>query len=360
MMPRVAAGRAGMPAVGFVASGNLANDTIWILWNHLAGRDEIDCRIFTDGFVIGDLQAFQRPEPLEALLRDPRGLDALVLSIRSPGDTERMVLMRCREVGVPTVLILADCGSGAQKFIEKGAFVWPDRLCVADSVTLAQMTAAGAPAEILRPAGSPYLDYIERMAAAAKHGPKQDRVAYFCDVPNREDFMTWGKPIAFDERDVVRDLETAVRLRPAWKFVVRPHPKQLHAGLTPGLLAEDSCSRRPLHEVLSRYAICISTYSTALLVSVRLGVPAVSYQPNDTAKVREALYRAVGIPIVTTPQALACSLDTTPAPDSELMKSILFNPGAATHYLESLILETASSRQTAGTNRTAVPICRAN
>jgi hypothetical protein len=334
------------PRVGFVASGNLASDTVWLIWNHLRCNRGIDCHVFTDGFIIGDFTGFPRLQPLESLQRNPSIVDLVLLSIRSPGTEERDLLRRCHGAAVPTVLILADCGSGAQKFREQEQFVWPDYLCVADSLTHDLLAEAGAPPERLIGAGSPYLDRIAALAGGegANASGIEGRTAYVCNVPNREDFLTWGRPVAYTEDDILAGINQTACLRPQWNFVVRPHPKQLRTTTMPKLVSDEFATRQPLTEVLRRYSICISSYSTALIVATTLGVPAVSYQPHPHVKIREALYRELGIPVVTTPSELAQILDAPPSPDVRRLAKILFNPGHSLEQIEAILFEVLTTR----------------
>lgn len=325
-------------------SGNLAAETIALVYAELSTVPGCEVQILTDGklYTHACRVAAPRevnPELPEAWLGEA---DLFITGIRSPGDVERRWIRAARRLGVPALVVLSDIGNGATKFKDPGGWALPDVLAVPDQITWGNLKTAGIPEAILFPLGSPYLDEICERPLPCQ--PNSNRITLF-DLPNADDFSNMGISAPYTELQVVGGFtESVAKLRDV-RPVVRPHPKQR---ADPAYRASPFSERAgtPLHllesleECIGASKIVVSTYSTCLLLAHRLGRHAVSYQPNTGHNaVRRDLYFATGIPIATSACELMGIIErmlTEPDPPPST-PSFLFNPGSSLNALSALV-----------------------
>lgn len=277
-------------------SGNLAAETMKLLAVELSARLPDRVRLVTDGFLLlegkGDLElTLVDPARAEQWLRPN---DLLVSSIRSPGAVERQLIRAARKVGASSVIVLADLGTGPQKFRDAQGWALPDVISIADPLTLEAFVKAEIPEDTLYHGGSPYLDQLVKATVREQSGTAS---ALFFDVPNREDFVGWQVEFTYDEVDATAGFRRACR-RLGVNPLIRPHPKQRrpHQRLT------------SLVDCLGSARLFVSTYSTALVVAKQHGKHAVSFQPGQP-QVRANVFAASGIPVAATEADLIRLMD---------------------------------------------------
>jgi hypothetical protein len=300
------------PIVTF-ASGNLAAATMRLVNNAVTQKGWL-LRAFTDGVLLdapGAAQNLRTVDIAEACswLRDAA---LLVTSIRSPGDVEQSLIRIASQLGVPSLLVMADLGSGPQKLRDENhALVLPDAIAVADAVTWRIFVGSGVESARLQKVGSPYLDALRPVAANSLCSALE--VCFF-DVPSDSDFAIWGSNAPYSESYVRHSFASTICGIGGATAVIRPHPKQrdesAYFGVIGGAvrLEPTGPGRLSVEERIAHSKAVVSTYSTALLVARELGRPAISYQPGQGEVVRESLYRAAGIPVARSSQQLASLL----------------------------------------------------
>ncbi|MCP5109570.1 MAG: hypothetical protein GY953_01910, partial [bacterium] len=194
----------------------------------ITNADEWKLRAVTDGGIIADGLTAQG---LQVVAVDDapnwmNGAQLLITSIRSPGTQERRLIRVARELSIPSVVLLADLGSGSAKFRDNEGWALPDAIGVADAVTWQTLAAQGIPPGILRPVGSPYLDSLAETTPS--HHRSALQVCLF-DVPNDLDFVTWGIAPLYSEEQVRDAFAAAVRSVTDAHALLRPHPKQIRS-----------------------------------------------------------------------------------------------------------------------------------
>lgn len=322
------------PIVTF-ASGNLAAATMRLVNKAILQRGW-PLHAFTDGLLLDaddEPRAFRTVDVGEAhtALRDA---SLFVTSIRSPGGEERRLIRAAQELGVPSLLLVADLGSGPQKLREDGNLVMPDVIAVADEVTWRIFIDAGIPSANLRKVGSPYLDSLCRQRN--RKGEGSSEVCYF-DVPSDHDFAMWGCAAPFSEAFARDCFGRAVHAMGSATGVIRMHPKQRDPSVYRSLVGRalwiegHGPGRLCLEERIARSEVIVSTYSTGLLVAGELGKQAISFQPGSGEVVRERLYRALGIPLARSERELAALLSEASGPDTQALpaRTTRFHRGRA-------------------------------
>ncbi len=330
------------PKIGMFISGNLAAMSMLPVYRAVSDCPELRVDAFTDGCALCDLPfpSEIRELSLKEMEAAIGASDLFVTSIRSPGKIERHFLRVAREAAVPSVLILADIGSGGRKLWDNLGAALPDTLLVADRLTHRHLVEAGIPATIIRPAGSPYLDSVLSWIDSPVTGRKQNEIGFFA-LPNDLDFATFPSSELYTEEEVLSLLaETAAR-RKRETIWARPHPKQ-KPGFDLGTFASDYLKTQPAVSLESFVGNCsafISTYSTALLISAVAGRPSLSLQPTPHP-IRAGLYQAVGIPMARTLSEIHTFLDERPVPAArQFINDHLYNPGDSTREILKILLE---------------------
>lgn len=324
-------------------SGNLAAETMAIVIARVAKTQCHEVRIISDGYypavrvpTCHIIDALSPTAICEALA----GCDFLLTSIRSPGTCERLLVRCARDLGMKSLVVLADLGSGAQKFRESKTNVLPTSIAVSDEYTCALLRSQGIPSSVLAPIGSPYLDRVFAPAAFRNISPEAPTKLALLSLPNLLDFATWGTPYLYTEDQVATDCISLVNRNPRRLLDIRLHPKETvqrpkfavpHSARVRTI---DASPQLPITAFVCSHDAIISTYSTGLLVGGLLGAKAISYQPTPLAAVREGFYRHIGLPIARDVQQLEESLNTPDGLEISLkLRSALYNFGSSTERL---------------------------
>lgn len=338
-----------MKTIVLYLSGNLAAKTIVLLSSCLLKNSDYQLILLTDGYVPenDDADLPLRRYSVDEASRFFSSASLFVTSIRSPGDTERQLIRLARSHNLKSVVILADLGSGAQKFRDAAGWALPDWLTVTDCVTRRILIEQGVPSDIIVRSGSPYLDEILHHA---QNGPlplpSNLRWCYYA-VPNTLDFQTYGIENHYHETAVVAGIVNALKSVEGATLRIRLHPKEFEqhpyeqfAGET--VTVQQPAERPTIEEEVLRHGLGLSTYSTALLVTRILGLPAISYQPAVGPSIRSELYRSCGIPLVRTEDELrdAISEVTHTRPQAPLA-NFLYNEGSSLEKIAGFILDRA-------------------
>lgn len=332
------------PNVALFLSGNLAAETMALVHTELTHSLNCEIRPLTDGTLYTPACDAVAPREVDPATPDAwlAGADLLITSIRSPGHVERQCIRAARRLGIPTLVILSDLGSGATKFRDQAGWALPDVLAVTDQITWSNLASAGISEDILYPLGSPYLDNMCTRTLPVAATP--NRITFF-DLPNSDDFVNQGRLPLYTERELARDFTESMSELGDVFPVIRPHPKQrtdptYHATAFSRTTGIPYDSRETLEECIGASQVVVSSYSTCLLLAHQLGRHAISYQPNaGDAAVRRDLYLAARIPIATSKRELTNILKRMliESPPPAYVAHFLFNAGRSLNALSLLV-----------------------
>ena len=220
---------------------------------------------------------------------------------RSLGRVEGQMAAAAREAGVPAVAVLDHWSNYVDRFSlsENGALdALPDLICVMDERAKSEMVSAGIPSARIVVTGNPHWDRLKAVRAALsgldkrvirrRSGLKEtDRLIIFVSQPLSED-GSYGAGIS--EFKVLDDLLELLRLDPALTLWLKPHPREKAQKFHSQLEFFEEKRVRILDDVGDVYMLglaadlIVGMFSMLLFEYSLLGLPVVSYQPEEGGK----------------------------------------------------------------------------
>lgn len=266
--------------------------------------------------------------------------DIIISGMMWPGGAERLLMSEAKRAGAISIVVLSDIAGGAEKFLVGKEYHLPNYICVSDTITYGNLVSAGISESIIISIGSMYLDHLFNNYSSSGKSEVTPTVGYL-SVPNKKDFSVWGRDHGFDEVEIAQDLSRASEDMDA-RLIIRKHPKEYSLkkfDITSLAHCEiQNHKAGSITTFLEKCSVVVSSYSTALIIANRMGCPAISYQPNCTSPVREALYRALDIPIISSYSKLQNSLRLSEVDfKEEASNNIFFNLNQSTESFVNFI-----------------------
>lgn len=328
-------------------SGNLAAETMTLIYRFLKKRKYV-INLFSDGYLPEILSSLKiKPKIIDMKKKNIKkfilGSKLIIMGIRSPGKEERSIIDISHHMNIPSIVVLADLGSGSQKFKDNKEWHFPNIITVPDSITYKILVKEGIPKNILFKLGSPYLDNIIITQKKIKY--KNNNKIGFFSVPNELDFKTKDVKVYYNEIDVINGLIKAIKNFPKMKITIRLHPKEFHKNpykkiLSSQVKIESLTKRSSINEFISSHSIFISTYSTAMLISKYLCKPTISFQPKPGPIIRKELYEEYKLPVVIKEEDLVKLIRSYIGKQDKGSLQFLYNRKRSLFAFEKLINKT--------------------
>lgn len=328
----------------FYVTGNLVAENLLVAANAVA-RSHLKCEI---EILIDDELLVQNQVSIDSSarinpLKDNIDLDAgdmFITGMMWPGFKERRLIDHAKKKGAVSVVIFADICGDAKKFLSGPGCILPDFICVSDRFTYSNLLNSGIPRRLLVPAGSLYLDSLVRENVYRQPDCQSVDIGYL-SVPNKSDFLMWGREQHYCEVDIAKDVKEATCLIGA-KLVVRKHPKERnspkYSALEDDGLKVEEAEKMPIIGFIRRFSAVVSSYSTAILLAPMMNRRAISYQPHCRDPVRGLLYKEIGIPVVSSFEDLKRQLSDK---DGDIkgkdLNKVLFNVRESEDYFISFV-----------------------
>jgi hypothetical protein len=228
--------------------------------------------------------------------------DLLLCGTSDGFNFEKALLIKCKELNIPTVAVLDNWTNLNLRFSEKEDDLkfLPDKLAVMDDYTKGELEKLGVSNDVIEVTGQPYLDQLLEIKQSGDKNrirknynvDSKDILITFVSEPHSVDYgINDSFPLykGFTEIDVLKCIiETINTLTGTNRFCVvlkiKTHPKEDGLFLLP-LLKEANFDYEILDDVNQRelvYAsdIVVGMESILLIESVLLGTPTISLQPN--------------------------------------------------------------------------------
>jgi len=249
--------------------------------------------------------------------------DLYVTGTSPTSDFEYKIWKYAAERKVKSICLLDSSKYAIDRFRKGGVTFYPDIICVTDDQVKDIVLSVGVEANRVIVAGSPYFDRIGtlKISEIEKHRIKDEmnastkKIITFCTeyIAQKGEKDRYG----YDELSVLDDLAQYISCRGADKFrlAVRVHPndskeiyKQYLKSVTDGIewdiISEDNDRR--LFQISD---VVIGMTSLILVEAVILGIPAISYQPADTATKIQEYDSMANIELITSKEDLFISMD---------------------------------------------------
>ncbi|WDE05711.1 hypothetical protein SG34_001895 [Thalassomonas viridans] len=319
--------------VYFYITGNLAAETLILASDALKrANPELNIQLLTDG-ALPTLpeQLVTSTMVMHDLDNQDIGLspgDVVITGMMWPGNDERKIFREAKENGALSVVLLPDISGDANKFCYRGELYLPDFICVSDKITYDNLVQLNIPKKKIVTVGSLYLDSLFKNYIPGEENKPQQNIGYL-SVPNRKDFINWGCDYGFGEVEIAEDL-VGISRNTGMDLLIRKHPKELSSAKYDHL--ENSHCQVTDHNAgsitafIEKCDVVVSTYSTSLIIAMRMGRKAISYQPDCTSPVRGGIYERLGIPVATSYQELSVLINnSTSMEGGGSISDLLFN-----------------------------------